>query len=143
MKGFKIVVVIGILAAFYLLIAKDAIEFGYSYRDVNAEKAYKLMEKYPDLQIIDISGVYDKGHIPGAVNYFIGDGTFDQALQNLDKEKRYLVYYHATKTSIEAANKFKQAGFKRIYRLEGNYNSWVRAGFQTSHNLKDFTQNTR
>ena len=39
------------------------------YIDVSASEAKELIESNPDIVIIDVSPFYDKGHIPGAVNY--------------------------------------------------------------------------
>jgi len=132
MKVLRSVLVFAILTSFYFLVAKDFIDFKDSYKDVNAYQAHNLMKIYPNLKIIDISGTYDMGHIPGSMNFFIGDGSLDKALQHLSKKNRYLVYYHSNKTSKEAAQKFADAGFDKVYRLNGNFSSWVEAGFDTA-----------
>ncbi len=132
MKMVKIALICCLATSFYFLFAKDFIDFQNSYKDVNAYQARNLMRLYPNLKIIDISGTYNMGHIPGSINLFIGDGSLDKALAELNKSDRYLIYYHADKTSKEAATKFLKAGFKRIYRLNGNYSSWVEAGFETA-----------
>ena len=131
MKIVRTSLVLAILVSFYILIAKDFIDFRDSYKDVNAYEAYNLTKIYPNLKIIDVSGTFDMGHIPGSINLFIGDGSLDEALANLSKNDRYLVYYHSDNKSIEAATKLKEAGFKRVYRLNGNFSSWVEAGFDT------------
>lgn len=131
MKVLRSVMIISVLASFYFLVAKDFIDFKDSYKDVNAYQARNLMKIYPNLKIIDISGTFDIGHIPGSMNFFIGDGSLDKALQKLSKKDRYLVYYHSNKTSKDAAQKFADAGFKKVYRLNGNFSSWVEAGFET------------
>ncbi len=46
-----------------------------------------------------------------------------------DKDKMYLVYCHGDRPSIAAATKLKEAGFKHVYRLVGNYQAWVDAGY--------------
>ncbi len=132
MKVIRNSLVLLLLVSFYILVAKDVIDFNDSYKDVNAYQARNLMKIYPNLKIIDISGTYHMGHIPGSINLFLGDGSLDEALKELDKKNRYLVYYHSSKTSKEAAQKFADAGFKKIYRLNGNFSSWVEAGFETA-----------
>jgi rhodanese-related sulfurtransferase len=54
-----------------------------------------------------------KGHLPGAINYYIGEESLDSAIPTLDKEKTYLVYCHSDSASI--------SGFLNVYTLEGNY----------------------
>jgi len=132
MKTLRIIMIVAVVTSVYLLFARDYIEFQNNYKDVNARQAKNLMSRYNDMKIIDISGTFDMGHIPGAENYFIGDGTLQDALQHLDKNERYLVYYHTDKTSQKAAEMFTNAGFKKVYRLKGNFSSWVQRGYETA-----------
>jgi rhodanese-related sulfurtransferase len=99
------------------------------YIDVSAMEAKELIDTKPDLIIIDVSPNYDSGHIPGAVNYYIGDGSLDAAISLLDMNKEYLVYCHVDSASIGGAQKLIDAGFTMVYRLEGNYQAWVDAGY--------------
>lgn len=132
MRMLRIIIIATVITSVYLLFAKDYIEFQNGYKDVTAQQAKRLINRYNDLTIIDISGTYDIGHIPGAENYFIGDGSLQEALQELDKDERYLVYYHTSTTSIKVAEMFTDAGFKKVYRLDGNFSSWVQEGFETA-----------
>ena len=100
-----------------------------TYIHLLPDQAKELVDTTPDLIIIDVSPNYDKGHLPKAVNYYIGDGSLDNAIPNLDKEKIYLVYCHTDSASMEGAQKLADAGFKNVYRLEGNYKAWVDAGY--------------
>jgi rhodanese-related sulfurtransferase len=100
-----------------------------SYVDVTPPEAKELIEKTPDIVIIDISPVYAKGHLPNAVNYVIGDGSLDRAIPTLDKNKTYLVYCQVDSVAIQGAQKLVDAGFTKVYRLAGNYKAWVDAGY--------------
>ena len=100
-----------------------------SYIDVNAEEAKELFDAKSGLIIIDVSPNYDKGHIPGAINYYIGNGSLDNTIPSLDKNKEYLVYCHVDIASIAGAQKLVDAGFTMVYRLEGNYQAWIDAGY--------------
>ena len=99
------------------------------YIDVSPSEAKDLIDNNPDLVIIDVSPAYDDGHLPGAVNYYLGDGSLDDAIPMLDKEKTYLVYCHVDSVAIAGAQKLVDAGFENVYRLEGNYSAWVDAGY--------------
>jgi len=99
------------------------------YVDVTALEAKKLIDENPDLIIIDVSPKYKEGHIPGAVNYYIGDGTLEKAVSGLDKEATYLVYCHVDSASIPGAQRLIDEGIKNVYRLQGNYAAWVEAGY--------------
>lgn len=98
------------------------------YIDLAPEEANELIEATPDLVVIDVSPHYDEGHLPGAVSYYLGDGSLDEAIPVLDKSKTYLVYCHVDSVSIAGAEKLVEAGFTKVYRLEGNYSAWVKAG---------------
>jgi rhodanese-related sulfurtransferase len=100
-----------------------------SYIDIPPAEAKALIEKSPDIIIIDVSPAYAKGHLPKAVHYYIGDGSLDKAIPKLDKNKTYLVYCHVDRVSIQGAQKLIDAGFKKVYRLKGNYKAWVDAGY--------------
>lgn len=99
------------------------------YMDVTPAEAKNLIDNNPDLIILDVSPRYAEGHLPGAVNYYLGDGSLDNAIPTLDKSKEYLVYCHIDSVAIQGAKKLVDAGFKTVYRLEGNYSAWVDAGY--------------
>ena len=100
-----------------------------TYIDVSPAEAKELIDNNPDLIIIDVSPRYDEGHLPGAVHYYLGDGSLDEAIPTLDKSKTYLVYCHIDSVAIQGAQKLADAGFQKVYRLEGNYSAWVNAGY--------------
>ena len=100
-----------------------------TYQDVTPADAKEMIETTPDLVILDVSNAYAQGHIPGAINYYVGDGSLDDAIPTLEKDVPYLVYCHVDSASISGAEKLIEAGFPEVYRLEGNYSAWVDAGY--------------
>ena len=106
-----------------------------SYTDLDPSAAYNLIMNTADLVILDVSPRYDKGHLPGAINHYIGDGSLDQAIPGLDKTKTYLVYCHVDAASIPGAQKLVDAGFTKVYRLQGNYGPWLESGYPIEINL--------
>jgi len=101
-----------------------------TYEDVTPEQAKALIEERSGLVILDVSNAYAQGHIPGAINYYVGDGSLDEAIPDLEKNVPYLVYCHVDSASISGAEKLIAAGFPEVYRLEGNYSAWVDAGYE-------------
>jgi rhodanese-related sulfurtransferase len=97
------------------------------YTDLTPAQAKDLIATEKDLVIIDVSPYYDKGHLPGAIS--IPLATLDAKIPALDKTKTYLVYCHGDGPSISGARKLVDAGFKKVYRLAGNYAAWVAAGY--------------
>lgn len=129
---FKGIVICGILLIGIVLMSgcTDQQKNGeIGYIDVTAQGAKDLIDTKPELIIIDVSPYYDNGHIPGAINYYIGDNSLDDAIPTLDKNKEYLVYCHVDSASITGAKKLIDAGFTNVYRLKGNYQAWVDAGY--------------
>ena len=101
------------------------ISFITPYMDVLPKEDLKLMLENPDLIIIDVSPVYDQGHLPMAVNYPVGDGTLDKMISMLDLTQYYLVYCHMESASVMGAQKMVDAGFDKVYRLQGEYSGWT------------------
>lgn len=100
-----------------------------AYTDLTPEQAKQLIDTTPDLVILDVSPNYSKGHLPGAINHYIGDGSLAAAIPGLDEAATYLVYCHTDSASIGGAQALVDAGFSTVYRLEGNYSAWVDAGY--------------
>ena len=100
-----------------------------SYKDVTAEEALDMLIADQELVVVDVSPMYDKGHLPRAVNHPVGDGSLDEGIPMLDKNQTTLVYCHGDAPSMAGAQKLVDAGFEKVYRLAGNYKAWVDAGY--------------
>ena len=100
-----------------------------TYMDLEPKEAYELIQNTPNLVIIDVSPKYEEGHIPGAINYYLGDGSLSKVVPTLDKNLKYLVYCHVDSVSIAGAQMLVDAGIKDVYRLKGDYSAWVEAGY--------------
>ena len=122
----------GALLALMLLIGLTGYvlaETAPGYTDVSPQVAWALMDAVPELVVIDVSPMYKQGHLPGAINHPVGDGSLDEAIPSLDKGKTYLIYCQGEAPSIQGATKLVEAGFDKVFRLQGEYPGWVAAGF--------------
>jgi len=98
------------------------------YHDVTAEEARSIKHASDGkLVIIDLSSDFSKGHLPMATS--IPPGSLEEKIPTLDKSRPYLVYSRNDDSSIAGATKLVDAGFSPVYRLKGNYESWVSAGY--------------
>lgn len=81
--------------------------------------------------IFDVSPAYNSGHLPGATNANVSGGGSSLAdlIVNMDQTKSYLVYCHSDSPAMAGAQLMEDAGFKNVYRLEGNFGAWTDAGF--------------
>jgi rhodanese-related sulfurtransferase len=107
----------------------EMMEEDVRYMDISVQEAKIMVDEDPAMIVIDVSPKYAEGHVPDAVNYYVGDGSLDKAIPTLDKNAKYLVYCHVDSASILGAQKLIDAGFENVYRMEGNYSAWVAAGF--------------
>jgi rhodanese-related sulfurtransferase len=123
----KYIVLITVLLVAFSLNADGHMQA--DYQDISAQEAKMMMEENPELIIIDVSPIWHKGHLPGAINYPWGDGSFAAATPEWDKEAQYLIYCHGDAPAIAAAKHLAENGFNYVYRLEGNYSAWVEAGY--------------
>jgi rhodanese-related sulfurtransferase len=107
----------------------DLVPGGPAYMDISALELNQMMQADPELIVIDVSPIFADGHIPGAVNYYIGYGDLANALMYLDPLANYAVYCHTDAASMTGAQMLIDAGFNNVYRLEGNFSAWQDAGY--------------
>ncbi len=69
--------------------------------------------------IIDVRTVqeFNSGHLEGAVNYNVEDGTLLRALSGLDPNGSYVVYCRTGRRSAVAVEQMTAAGFSNIVDL--------------------------
>ncbi len=114
-----------VILGFFLLMYRD------TYMDIRPKEAYERWLNNEFDMIIDVVGldIYKLGHLPGAENYVWADGTLNEMIPTLNQTWTYLVYCHTDPPSTASAQAMVNAGFKHIYRLEGNYKAWKDAGY--------------
>jgi len=98
--------------------------------DVGAARDY--VAEHADAIIVDVRtpAEFEMSHIPGAINVDVQDDNFAALVQQLDKDKTYVV--HCTKNpaggrSSRALETLQQLGFRNLYNLEGGYIAWQEA----------------
>ena len=121
---FFLVVVLIVTAGFVFKRAQLEITRIY----ITPQEAKAMVDANHDLVVIDVSPYfYDKGHLPGALNY--PKCAINYAISGFNKDKTYLVYCHGFGSPAGSYCKLKDAGIKNIYTLLGNYGAWVDAGY--------------
>ncbi len=103
---------------------------------ISVDEANNLIQSNqdnPDFIILDVRTPeeFSGGHIAGAVNLDVSSPDFQEQLDNLDKDKKYLVYCRTARRSAEAARIMKSTGFKEVYDLTGGIVQWVAEGYPT------------
>lgn len=64
------------------------------------------------------------GKIEGALEIDVLAADFEAKIQNLEKDKTYLVYCKAGSRSARACKAMEKAGFQDLYNLKGGYTAW-------------------
>ncbi|MBO3117695.1 rhodanese-like domain-containing protein [Winogradskyella sp. DF17] len=92
---------------------------------VTAEEMKSILE-LEDVQLIDVRTPeeYDEIHIVNAQNIDFMSPTFDNDISKLDKSKPVILYCRSGGRSAKCAEKMLEAGFEKIYDLEGGISKW-------------------
>ena len=106
---------------------------GQVIEDVSLEEAFTLMEDNrgsQDFMIIDLrsAGEYAGGHIEAAVNIDYSAADFAEALDELDRDKTYLLYSQKDDISGQVLDMMAGLGFTRVYNMLGGMERWKRIG---------------
>lgn len=90
------------------------------YKNVNIEKAIKLVNSSTNLVILDVRTreEYLSGNIPNSINIDVLSQDFKSKIDMLDKNKEYLIYCRSGNRSSIASSIMSTNGFINIYNLE-------------------------
>lgn len=96
---------------------------------VSTQEMQSLL-KMGQVQLVDVRTPkeFKSGYIDNAQNIDYKSPTFAQDILKLDKEKPVLLYCHTGGRSAKCAEKLEQAGFTKIYDLEGGISRWKHDG---------------
>jgi len=100
------------------------IDDSYQLTDIVTAKA--LIDYAENLVIVDVSELYDQGHIAGAINIPLTD--LESRISQLEITKPHLVYCHSLAAAKQAAQILIDNQVESVYVLEGNYQGWVDSG---------------
>ena len=113
--------------------------FGYGCKDkteseiqiITTEEMQELSQ-IEDVQLVDIRTPEErkKGYIANSQNIDYNSPTFDKEIEKLDKSKPVIVYCKSGNRSAKCAEKMKNAGFVKIYDLDGGIATWKYKGFE-------------
>jgi rhodanese-related sulfurtransferase len=105
-------------------------------QNVTAQEAYSLVQNNrdnPDFIIIDVrtADEYNTGHIDRAVNIDVASPDFRSKINQLDKNKKYLVYCRSGVRSAQASGIMAELGFTSITNLLQGISQWIASGYPT------------
>lgn len=128
MKSNKILLLT--LLAFFAFTGISLAQSIDSAKVVSVETFEKMSKKKKKTVILDVRTPEEvaEGHLAGAKNIDVQDELFEQNIEQLNKNKTYLLYCRSGKRTAVAGAKMKAAGFKKVYMLDGGITSWKEKG---------------
>jgi len=92
---------------------------------VTAEEMQSILE-VEDVQLIDVRTPkeFEEIRIANAQNIDFQSPTFDEDITKLDKNKPVILYCRSGRRSAKCGKKLKDAGFEKVYDLEGGISKW-------------------
>ena len=98
---------------------------------VNEDVIISLIEN-EKIEAIDVRtpGEVDAAHVKGTKYFFdINNPGFKSNIDQLDKEKPYIVICRSGARSTSAAKYMLAQGFTKVYELRGGLNSWKKSNY--------------
>jgi len=128
MKSHKILILT--LLAFFAFTGVSLAQSADSATVVSVETFEKMSKKKKKTVILDVRTPEEvaESHLAGAKNIDVQDELFQQNIDQLNKNKTYLLYCRSGKRTAVAGAKMKAAGFKKVYMMEGGITSWKEKG---------------
>lgn len=81
-------------------------------------------------RIVDVRtpAEFGQGHLEDAVNIDSYAPDFRSRLEQLDRDRPYVVYCKKGLRGAKAMEILRQAGFARVYNISGGYDRWAAGG---------------
>lgn len=91
------------------------------------------LQKDKSVQVVDVrsSKEHNTEYIPNSQNIDFNSPTFEEEISKLDKNRPVLLYCRTGRRSAKCAKKLENAGFVKIYELQGGISRWKYEGFET------------
>ena len=104
--------------------------------DITPQEAFSLMQdnmNNPDFVIIDVRTreKFSTERIENATNIDFYSETLRDILNNLDKNKKYLIYCRSGARSGSTLDMMAELNFNEAYNISGGINRWKSEGFPT------------
>ena len=96
-----------------------------SFQNINVEEFKQKMQE-PDTVVLDVRtpGEIEEGEIPGYQMINFMSPEFANEIDQLDRDKTYLVYCRSGGRSANACNAMSTLGFSSLFNLLGGINAW-------------------
>jgi rhodanese-related sulfurtransferase len=98
-------------------------------KNITPIEAFELIQKHrndSNFVILDVRTreEFNEDHIEGAENLDYYSRNFEEQLEKMDKEKKYLIYCASGARGTKAMEKMKELDFKEVYNIGGGFTLW-------------------
>jgi len=99
-----------------------------AFKDISVKEAKDMLNE--DIVILDVRTPeeFKEEHIEEAININCYDNDFEERINMLDKNKKYLVYCGSGGRSKNTAFLMEELGFKDINNMVGGFAAWEENG---------------
>lgn len=125
MKGVFLMLFAGLMLFSCDTRSQSAAAGANAFQDIDVPEFVELMEQ-EDVLVLDVRtpGETAQGIIEGALEINVNGPDFQRRIQELDREKTYLVYCRSGRRSQVACKRMHEEGFNKLYNLKGGYLDW-------------------
>lgn len=111
------------------------LSFAQGGKNLECNDFYTAIKNNKRIQLVDVRtpGEFNAGHLDQAENIDFLDRKFSEEIKSLDKNKPTYVYCKSGNRSGRAMNAMLNAGFTKVYNLNGGYMAWEAAKLPTSN----------
>lgn len=100
-----------------------------NFKLLEPKDAFTMLEKHRGDESyvpLDVrtSEEYNEGHIENAVLLDVTSEDFEKKLDELDKDKKYIVYCRRGHKSSKATQLMKKQGFREVYEIVDGFDKW-------------------
>ena len=129
----KNVLILALLVIAIITSMSIGCSIGQVIEDITAQEGFALIQENegnPDFIIVDVRTPEEfvNGHLEDAINLNINSEDFLDELQELDKDKTYLIYCRSGSRSAQAVAVMEELGYKEVYDM-GGIMDWTAEGF--------------
>lgn len=120
---------LSLMLFFSILLSCQEIKKEGNIEVITAEEMQSILD-LEDIQLVDVRTPeeFKEGFIANAQNIDYFSDTFDEDIEKLDKSKPVIVYCKSGGRSAKCADKLLEAGFVKVYDLEGGISKWKHKG---------------
>lgn len=124
----KLAIVLGIVFSMVVFSCKTETK---DAKIVTPEEMQSILE-LDGVQLVDVRTPeeYKEGYIENSQNIDYYSPTFDEDIKKLDKSKPVILYCKSGNRSAKCAKKLIEAGFEKVYELEGGITEWKYNGME-------------